>query len=97
MSIPVAEVVKEAFTAANLLDTDYDVVIVKVGEDHEMVTHSITLHSFQRPNKKLTVEFQHDSLDFVIDVFASYNTLLVGKQFKKFFDICCKYDHMKFD
>ncbi len=97
MSKPIINIVKEAFTVANLLDTDYDVVIVKIGEDHETVTHSVTLHSFQRPNKKLTVEFQHDSLNFVIDVFASYNTLLVGKQFKKFFDICCKYEFISFE
>ena len=96
MSRPIAEVVKEAFTAANLLDTDYDVVIVKTGEDHETTTHSVTLHSFQRPNKKVTIEFQKDALNFVIDVFASYNTLLVGKQFKKFFDICCKYEYISF-
>ena len=97
MSRPITDIVKEAFIAANLLDTDYDVVIVKTGEDHDTITHSVTLHSFQRPNKKLTVEFQHDSLNFVIDVFASYNTLLQGKQFKKFFDICCKYEFIKFD
>ena len=97
MTHPITEVVKEAFTAANLLDTDYDVVIGKTGEDHETVTHSVTLHSFQQPNKKLTVEFQHDSLNFVLDVFASYNTLFHGKQFTKFFDICCKYETITFD
>jgi hypothetical protein len=97
MAHPIADVVKEAFTAANLLDTDYDVVIVKTGEDSDTVTHSVTLHSFQQPNKKLTVEFQHDTVHYVWDVFASYNTLLHGKQFSRFFDICCKYEFIRFN
>jgi hypothetical protein len=97
MSKPIADVVKEAFTAANLLDTDYDVVIVKISEDHDTTTHSATVHSFQRPNKKMVIEFQKDALNFVIDVFASYNTLLVGKQFQRFFNVCCKYEYISFD
>lgn len=97
MGKQVSEVIQEAFTTANLLDTDYDVVIVKTGQDGDTVTHTVTLHSFQQPSKKLTVEFQHGTDNFVVDVFASYNTLLFGKQFKTFFEVCCKYETISFD
>jgi hypothetical protein len=97
MSKRIAEVITEAFTTANLLDTDYDVVIVKTGEDVDTITHSVTLHSFQQPSKKLTVEFQHGTDNFVVDIFASYNTLLFAKQFKKFFEVCFKYETISFE
>jgi hypothetical protein len=97
MSKPIAEVIKEAFTVANLLDTDYDVVIVKTVDDKKNRVQVVNVHSFQIPSRKMVIEFQQEDNDFVVDVFASYNTLLQGKQFKKFFDICCKYEYIAFD
>lgn len=82
----------KAFDIANLLQNEFDITILQPqkGRKHIHIT------SFYIPNRKMIIEFNHEEDNYVSDVNMTYNTLLQGPKFKKFFHVLCEPDRIEF-